>query len=374
MSATKAGKICVFLLAFTLLLSVSGCGKKNSGLSGEGDMMSSEYLAAKETTYKTKKLISEELVRTLELDADPSYVFSKSVTSGSKESVLSELCVTRNQHVKKGDVLAVLSGKGNESDVRELELQIEYFKASSEENKEKLASLVEEAAMAETDNAYDEEIRQLKVKKAQAAYDAYVLSSEYTLKNMIAQLEKTEKELKETYIYSPIDGIIKTVASGYKPGDVVKENSILCVVNYTGAVLFYASSTSGAYAYNREVTLKVGRGEKEVTVNGRVVSSPEVMPEETFAGGIFVEVNPEDLTYGPNHAVMSIKYIMMKDTLIIDKSAAETEEGLDYVLLLDGNTVKKRYIIRGPGTGLMVSAVQGLKVGDEVILSSYNAN
>ncbi len=369
---TRAAKAAALALAISLLTAQAGCGSASSGDRAEAGVFSAELLDAKETVYKTETLTPRELVRTAELEADPSFVFSKTVSTGSEDCVISELRASRNQHVRKGDVLAVLRGTGSESDVKELRLQIEYYKASCDETEEKMAALVEAAASESAENSFDEEITQLKVKKAQAAYDAYVLKAEYELKNMTAQLEEKEAELKDTYLYSPIDGVVKSVASGYKAGDLIKANTPLYVISYDGAVLYYAASTGGTFAYNREVTMKVGRGEKQLTVKGRVVSSPEVMPDGVYLGGVYVEANPEDLKYGADHASMSVEYTMMKDALIVDKSAVETEEGVAYVLLLDGSKVKKRRIIRGPGTGVEVSVVQGLSEGDVLILGSYN--
>jgi len=371
-SATKAGRTAAALLTLAFVVFLAGCRSGETERQG-GSVLSSEQLVTKETTYKTKTVKYEELTRTSELDADPSFVFSKTVSSGNREYVLKELRAARGQQVKKGDVLAVLQGTGSEADVEELRLQIEYYRASGEETAEKLAALAEEAERESADNIYDEEIRQLRAKKAWAAYKAHTLSVERNLKSMMKRLEEAEAGLEPAYVYSPIDGQVKTVASGYKPGDVIKANTVLYAINYTGAVLYYASSTSGAFVYNREVTLRVGRGQKQATVGGKVVSSPEVMPEDMIAGGVFVEVRPEDLPYGPGHAELSVEYVMMKDALLVDKSAVETDEGLSYVLLLDGGAVKKRYIVRGPGTGTLLSVVQGLKEGDRVILSSYNA-
>jgi hypothetical protein len=91
-----------------------------------------------------------------------------------------------------------------------------------------------------------------------------------------------------------------------------------------------------------------------------------------MGNGIYVAVNPADLKYGADHANMKVEYLMMKDALLVEKSAMETDDGLTFVMLLDGSTLKKRYIVRGPGSGLMQTVIQGLNEGDELILSSFN--
>ena len=78
------------------------------------------------------------------------------------------------------------------------------------------------------------------------------------------------------------------------------------------------------------------------------------------------------MKYGTDHAEMTVQYTMMKDALIIDKLAIDTDDGLAYVMLLDDGIVKKRYIVRGPSVGLQQTVLQGLNEGDELILSSYN--
>jgi hypothetical protein len=118
--------------------------------------------------------------------------------------------------------------------------------------------------------------------------------------------------------------------------------------------------------------LKVGRGEKELTVKGRVVSSPEVAPGKTFGGGVYVAVNQADLKYGAGRASMTVEYVMLKNAFLVEKTALGADEGVSFVMLLDGNTIKKRYILRGPDAGTQTTAIQGLYEGDEVILSSYN--
>jgi multidrug efflux pump subunit AcrA (membrane-fusion protein) len=365
-------RILLLFLVLMLLLPASACKKTQVSRSSDSSVISSDLLFARETVYSTKVLAYEDAVRVAELDSDPSYVYSKTIKTGAQEYILKELRVSRGQQVKEGDVIAVLQGTGNESDVRKLRLEIDYFIASYEETEENMADLIDKAASEPVNDSYDEEIRQLKVKKAQAAYDDYVLSSEYRLNTMMENLKKAEAQLELTYIYAPMDGFVKSVANGFKVGDRLKANSSLCVINSSAAVLFYAAHTGGNYVYNREVSLVVGRGSKKTTVTGRVVSSPEVLPKNIPGGGIYVAVNPADLKYGPDHAEMTVQYTMMKDALIIDKLAIDTDDGLAYVMLLDDGIVKKRYIVRGPSVGLQQTVLQGLNEGDELILSSYN--
>ena len=172
---------------------------------------------------------------------------TETIKTGAQEYILKEIRVSRGQQVKEGDVIAVLQGTGNESDVRKLILEIDYFIASYEETEENMADLIDKAASEPVNDSYDEEIRQLKVKKAQAAYDDYVLSSEYRLYTMMENLKKAEAQLELTYIYAPMDGFVKSVANGFKVGDRLKANSSLCVINSSAAVLFYAAHTGGNY-------------------------------------------------------------------------------------------------------------------------------
>jgi multidrug efflux pump subunit AcrA (membrane-fusion protein) len=370
MSAIR--KIRLLLLVLLLVFGSAACTKQQESKGYNSNILSSELLVTKETVYNTKVLKKEDVIRTAELESDPTYVSGKVVKTGSLEYVLKEFRISRGQQVKEGDIIAVLQGTGNESDVRKLRLEIDYFVASYEETVENMADLVDAAAAMTVNSSYDEEIRQLKVKKAQAAYDAYVLSSEYRLNTMMENLKKAEEQLELTYLYSPINGFIKSVANGFKVGDRLKANTVLCTIYDSSSVLFFASNTGGNYVYNREVSLDIGRGSKLITVKGRVVSSPEVTPKGVMGNGIYVAVNPADLKYGADHANMKVEYLMMKDALLVEKSAMETDDGLTFVMLLDGSTLKKRYIVRGPGSGLMQTVIQGLNEGDELILSSFN--
>ena len=117
----------------------------------------------------------------------------------------------------------------------------------------------------------------------------------------------------------------------------------------------------------------VGRGDNAKHVTGTIVSSPEVVPARYRGGNIFVRVDPEALTGKNAQSAMEVDCLILRDALVIPKNAVTTEEGVSYVTILEGDTPKKRPVLRGPGTGTLVVILQGLKEGDQVVVSSFNS-
>jgi hypothetical protein len=97
-----------------------------------------------------------------------------------------------------------------------------------------------------------------------------------------------------------------------------------------------------------------------------------VVPSRYRGSNIFVRVDPSALTGKNTQSSMEVNCLILRDALVIPKNALTSEEGVYYVTILEGDTPKTRPVLRGPMTGTMVVILQGLKEGDQVVISSYN--
>ena len=91
------------------------------------------------------------------------------------------------------------------------------------------------------------------------------------------QLAALEAAAGEIVITAPLSGSIHNLTSRYAPGDLLPANTELCSVYGSEGLRFYGSSSTGAFVYGREVSIKMGRGGRSMTVTGPAMSA--AMPE-----------------------------------------------------------------------------------------------
>ena len=361
----------VLLLSLALLLA-AGCTGKQVEAVDMSTRLADSGIAEKKTTYQTITVEKQDMYRTLSITGDVTYRLVRPVRTGSSQLILKEILVVRNQQVKTGDPVAVLQGIGSASDIRQRELEIEALRANMEE---RISQYDEQIEKIRDQAAYTKVRREIREKRAESTdtdRELYFLQTGARLKTMEADLEEMKAAAGEIVLYAPLDGFVRSVSSRYKAGDTIPAGTELCSINGTDSILLMGSSTSGCYVYGRELTVTVGRGDRAKTVTGTVVSSPEVVPYRYRGSNIFVRVDPNALTGKSTQSAMEVNCLLLRDALVIPKSALTSEEGVYYVTILEGDTPKQRPVLRGPAAGLMVSILQGLKEGDQVVVSSYN--
>lgn len=357
-------------LAAALLLTVGCTGE--SVAKGEAQIIASGGLG-RSTTYRLEVMEPGDLSRTANLTVAQSWQLLKTVSTGGSELRLEELCVSRGQKVSAGDPIAVLRGMGSEADVELKELEIESFLSGRRETLAWYESQIAAAEALPADTETQAEIRALRVEYAQLEYEKYVSQSEYALAGLRAQLSELEAAVGEVVLTSPVDGTIRSMTIRYAAGDAVPAGSEICTIYAADGLRFIGSSNTSTFVYGREVTIDLRRGNRQQTVTGRVVSSPEV------AGGIYatsavlleVDAGADELITADGNAQVS--YDILKDAFVIPRSALSSREGVSCVDLLVGDTVCTRPVVRGPATTSEVAILHGLKAGDQVVVGSYNS-
>ena len=293
--------------------------------------------------------------------------------SGKADARLKEICVTRGQTVQAGDPVFILQGLGSAADIELKKLEINAFESRSSEMlvwyEDQIAAAEAMPQGTETQRAR----RELQLEYARLEYRKYQLQSEYTLSSMNEQLRALEEAAGEIVLSAPISGSIHSLTSRYAPGDTVPAGTELCSVYGSEGLRFYGTSNTGYFVYGREISIRMGKGGRSMTVTGRVVSSPEVLTSQFPGNVILMEVNAaeEELTASDGDA--SVSFTILRDVWAVPKSCLRTRDGVSCVDLLIGDTVCTRNVVRGPGAGSMVSILNGLREGDQVVVSSYRS-
>ena len=362
----------LLLLVMALVLG-AGCAAAPAEVADMSTRLADSGIAEKKTTYTTVTVEKQDMVRTLSMSADVSYRLVRPIRTGSSALVLKEFVVKKGQQVKKGDPVVILQGMGSASDIRQRELELESLRANLEE---RLAWYEEQIENIRDQTAYTQVRRDIREKQAELMEtdrDLYLLQTEARISAMEKNLEKMQEAAGEIVLVSPVNGLVRSVSSRYKEGEVIPAGTELMSINGEDSILLMGNSSSGCYVYGREVSVTVGRGNSAKQVTGTVVSSPEVVPFRYRSGNIFVRVDPAALTGKNTQSAVEVNCLILRDALVIPKNAVTTEEGVSYVTVLEGDNPRQRPVVRGPSAGTLVVILQGLQEGDQVVVSSYNS-
>ncbi len=361
----------LLLLSLGMLLS-AGCASGAASPAGEAMIRNTQGLG-KTTTYKLQEIAPTEIGHTASLTVSESWQLIKSVRSPSGEYRLKEICVSRGQLVEAGDPIAVLQGLGSAADIELKKLEIDSYRARSSEMLAWYADQITAAEEMPAGTQTQRSRRELQLEYAQLEYRKYELQSDYALAALEEQLAALEAAAGETVVTAPVSGSIHSLNSRYGPGDLLPAGTELCSVYGSEGLRFYGSSGTGYFVYGREVTVRMGKGGRSMTVTGRVVSSPEVAGGRVPGSVILLEVDAaeEELTASEGDA--SVSFTVLSDVYAVPKSCLKTRDGLSCVDLLIGDTVCTRNVVRGPGVGGMVAILGGLQEGDKVVVSSYRS-
>lgn len=355
-----AACLCAALLAFT------GCAKP------EAEGLPQAQLAEKKTTYHTETVRLQNLTRTAQLSCDPSYRLIQSVRTGGADLQLKTLLVSRNQDVEKGDPIALMQGSGSQADVAQKELEIAAYRAGCQETTAYYEGLVRAAEALPGDSELARQKRALRVEYAETELALYTLRAEAGLQAMETALDAARAAAGETVIYAPLSGSVRSLVTKYKEGDMVPAGTELCSIYGADSLLLYGNSGNSTFVYGREVTVRLGRSGSERTITGTVVSSPEVSPPEYYSTGVFVRVDPAEINERNFQGRLEVSFTVMKDVLAVPKTAVTTQDGVPQLSLLEGEATRTRGVVRGPSVGMVTPILQGLREGDQVVVSSYN--
>jgi len=309
-------------------------------------------------TEVKKQKISEKIFYTGLIEAREKIVITPEV--GGK---IAKIHVEEGERVYKGDILAELDTKATHLQLQQAEAGLAVAKANyndAQRNMERMERLRKENAVSEQ-----------QYEKIKLAFE----SAEAQLKQAKAALDLAEHNVDVSIMKAPFDGVV--ASKNAEVGDIINPlmgggfattpSGVLTLVDFSVVKIHI-------YVSHEDVVL-IRKGQKaNLTV--------KTFPEKTFSGkvtvvnmaadpaskkfGVEVQVRNTDLLLRPNtFGEVVLEVSTHENALVIPQKAVV--EG-DYVLVAeDGKAVKKKIIIGLQNTNLL-EILQGLELGELVIV------
>ena len=287
---------------------------------------------------------------------EPDNSVELSATASKKKK---KVYVKQNETVKKGQVLAMIESKALTSTMRQTQNTLE----NKESYYNRLNRLYEQGAISyqEMDNA------RLDFKNAQAAYD------------------KAQADVNDTIITSPMDGMV--IGEPMKEGETVSQGLS------SQMVIVRVADLSAM-----RIELLVDETDIGEVKNGQGVEfTVDAYPNKTFHGvvtdiskkqyssssssssssnsvvyyTVYVEINKDELDglYPSMTARATIHGRESGDTLVVPVTAIRSDTEGSYVYVNSNGQLNKSYVTTGISTDKEIEILNGLKEGDEIVVS-----
>ena len=289
-------------------------------------------------TYRTVTVERDTIERRVVVGGAIVYPMQIALQFGERSGRLEEVRVRLGDRVEAGQVLATL-----DTDTLRLDVERQRIKL-------RRAELGLQRAAALGADRLQQEISRLDVALERLA------------------LEQLETELAKSTLRSPIDGEVVFVTRVF-PGEPIGARQTVVQVADPRELLFaYQGQRDDEFSLGRAVTVNL-RGD---TYPGAVVMTPRNVPldaPEEMRDVVLIRVDapPEALTRGQT-GTASMVADRREDVIVLPADAVQTYVNRKFVFVLEDELRTERTVEVGLSTPTQVEIVDGLRVGEQVVL------
>ena len=289
-------------------------------------------------TYRTVTVERDTIERRVVVGGAIVYPMQIALQFGERSGRLEEVRVRLGDRVEAGQVLATL-----DTDTLRLDVERQRIKL-------RRAELGLQRAAALGADRLQQEISRLDVALERLA------------------LEQLETELAKSTLRSPIDGEVVFVTRVF-PGEPIGARQTVVQVADPRELLFaYQGQRDDEFSLGRAVTVNL-RGD---TYPGAVVMTPRNVPldaPEELRDVVLIRVDapPEALTRGQT-GTASMVADRREDVIVLPADAVQTYVNRKFVFVLEDELRTERTVEVGLSTPTQVEIVDGLRVGEQVVL------
>lgn len=349
----------------TFVMCLTGCGKEQ-----EKPMASMEVLlTSDEANYKTVQTRMGDYQKVSTGNASAIYLVHSNLYWEYSEACFTECLVKPRQKVKQGDELMRFETEEDRLQLETLRIQLDRKKDAFEEEKAKMLEELHAAKeKAKELKKEDLTIAQLKIEKQQARYEQFLYEHDKEVRRIEQQIAELKEEGKANVLTAPYDGVIEDVAGLYE-GDQVYNGQWLVKMYSTDRLLLKADRAADKLRYNMDVMVETGKGDTLKTYQGKVIAAPNILPLSLSQDMILIELDGEieeaQLKAGFRFQGISED---VQEILMVERSAIQQEDGKEYVYVLDGDMIQKRYVETALSASDAVWILDGLEEGQTLIV------
>lgn len=376
-------------ITYTLLLSaiflLAGC----SIVPKEEEVLTPVLKEPAKVVYTTQEIKTSTFEKKIQVSGAFVSTVQKDLYFSGSSGKIKKINVMLGDSIKKGDVVAELFTDNVEEQIKEQELILKKSKLALEAiklNGDKEHKLLEKEitdlkeklktmqAVSETYSSL--EIKEVKdqIEEKQFLYknsiDLYknnVKSSENDDALILLKLNNLKKQLRDSVITAPIDGIVCYVTEKMAGENIDSLTTAVSIADPKALQLMYSGDKAGLFHLGMKVNVKT----REFETTGEVVMTPDNAPpdaSEWFKSSIRFKLAklPPDASI-EEYSDITLLQVKKDNVIVVDKTLVRIAGERKFVNVLNNGVKKERDITIGDENETEYYVLDGLSAGDMVI-------
>lgn len=205
--------------------------------------------------------------------------------------------------------------------------------------------------------------------------DLDIKSQELSIQQKENALLDAKEKLADYFIYAPFGGVITEVS--VKKGDSVSGSTVLAVL--------LAKQRIAEISLNEVDVAKVKVGQKvnltfdavsDLTISGEVeeIDTIGAVTQGVVTYGVKIIFDTQDERVKPGMSVSTaIITDVRQDVIVVSSSAVKVSGTIQYVEVLNGDTIQNQSVETGLSNDTMTEIISGLNEGDKVVTQTISA-
>lgn len=336
------------------------------------NLVSEEMIQTEAVNYaKTAVVELGEFKREYNASATEFYPYTIVLSTEAANASFLQYHVARHQQVKQGEILATFTLEIDEAAAASARLSLERaqteYEAGRLEKERALAEMLKQQNAA--GNEAELELMLLRIRRAQVAYEQYCYQQECSIERLAQELTELEEANSRSHLYAPFDGTVTSLT--YKrEGEKIYAGEELVTMYREDGMLLRISNDQLFFRYGMPVTVTSGPKSNLQTFAGQVVSADNILPQNRRQGYAFIQLEPFENEEKPRLSRLTVTGTsqLVKNIMLIPRRAAKLDGGKYYVNCLINGSLQKRCINPGIVGMSQLWVLQGLNVGDTVVI------
>lgn len=381
----KAGRLLSLSLA-ALLFSQSvvfASETQGDAESTPQDIIDVELFAQEAISYETYEVTRGSYADETSVNAIQYHAYTYNLQFEHNDAKFLEYTVSKDDEVKKGDVLARFTIDKSESELTRLRLSLQRAKEQMNEGIRTREQAMEatRAELAAVTDAYEKTILELTLQKQEVELAQYKYRQQYSINQAQADYEEEYEQRTTDVLVSPVDGTVQELALKHVD-DPVSPSEVLVTVIAGASEMYLVENVSGQLRYNMPVEVNIYGGHNATRVSGRVVAADDAIPQTQRTGYALVQLDPHDYEVDKisRSTLVHAVWRQLDNVLTVPNKAVDMtaninlstigDDEIPYVKKLVDGAEKQRNITTGPSNMQSTLVIDGLEEGETVILGT----
>lgn len=282
--------------------------------------------------------------------------YEEAVLNAQTSGLISYLNVSLGQYVRKGQVLGKLDTRILQNNLKSTEIAYQSAKI----NKQKL---------------WDDYVRAKDLYENKAGLEVNMISAKNSydnasnsMDNSLVQIQLIKEQIQNANIIAPVSGTISI--NNIKQGEYVSPTMAIATISNVGVIkttVFVDQQLSYMLKINQVATITSLVFPNEKFYGKIIYISPVADANHNYQIDLLIHNNNETKLKGGTDVQASFNTTTTEDTLVIPKSALNSDEQQPYVYVAENGKAVKKIIETGTIINDEVEVISGLQAGEKII-------